>query len=76
MADRSSAAIFSLVFTELAKLEQTPQVKKLVRKLWKESGNYDFSDCQMECDKVLVKLGLCKINKDADGYEEAEYKER
>lgn len=57
MADRTAAEIFGTVFIELAK-KPTPENKALAKRLHKKSENYDFSQCQMDCDGALKKLGI------------------
>lgn len=59
MADRSSAYLFSVIFETL--LEELPAGEKrdaLAKRFWDLSRNYDFSDRQLECDDVLIALGL------------------
>jgi hypothetical protein len=69
MADRSSAEIFGEVFDYLAKTGDV----KAARHFFKLTQRYDFSLCQMECDKSLVKLGLARKAKDEDGYTRTVY---
>lgn len=57
MADRTSAELFGFMFTELASL---PGTADLVKKLWRRSREYDFSDYQMNCDDALIALGLAR----------------
>jgi hypothetical protein len=56
MSDHQSAYLFGILFKELAK--EPLDRKKLARKLWKMSRNYDFCDDEMDCDKALVALGI------------------
>lgn len=72
MADRTSAEIFGLLFEKLAKRPQK-EVRTLARWAWKLAGAYDFDDCQMDCDKALIKLGLAKPSKDEYGDDAIEY---
>ena len=58
MADRTSAALFAMIFNLLAKEQEPLDRKAAARDLWKESFKYDFSPYQMECDSALIKLGL------------------
>jgi hypothetical protein len=58
MADRTSAEIYSNIFTRLAKKKITKGVKAEALEFWNESMGYDFSHCQMDADEALVKLGL------------------
>lgn len=67
MADRTSAAVFGMVFEELAKaIDGEFDPKKLAKKLMKESQGFDFNSCQMGCDKALLKLGVAKMGIDKD----------
>ena len=59
MSDRTSAEIFSTVFEMLAE-SPTDENKKLARRLWDETFRYDFSESQLDCDDVLVALGLAR----------------
>lgn len=59
MSDRFASSIFGQIFKKLGS-DPTPQHKKWAAELWKMSREYDFSDCQMECDKALVKLDLAR----------------
>lgn len=59
MADRTSAEIFGKLFKELAKPGDLDR-RKLARLLWKERGNYDFSEYQMDADKALITLGFAE----------------
>lgn len=62
MSDRTSAEIFAIIFTELAK-NPTDEHKAIAKKIWPKRTQYDFSDYQMCCDDALVKLGLAvKVN--------------
>ena len=61
MADRNSAEIFSGVFAILAKVSSgTPGKprRKLAKKVWKLTRDYDFSPYQMEADEQLLALGV------------------
>jgi hypothetical protein len=57
MSDRTSAEIFAIIFTELAK-NPTDEHKAIAKKIWRKRTQYDFSDYQIGCDDALVKLGL------------------
>lgn len=59
MADRTSAEAFGTIFELLSKKPNWDS-KELALKIWQISRNYDFSPCQMECNKDLVKLELAK----------------
>lgn len=66
MADRTSAEIFGSIFEKLSEEPDTANVQ-FVTWLWEMAGRYDFSDCQMECDEALVKLGLATTSEDEYG---------
>jgi hypothetical protein len=69
MGDSSGAYLFGMLFDRLAKEPDDDRRKKLVQFFWKEAGSHDFSDCEMECDDSLVKLGLAKENPDPEDHE-------
>lgn len=71
MADRTSASVFSLIFEELAKDGEIDR-KRLAKKLMKAAREFDFSTCQMECDKALLKLGVAKRGVDPEYPEDGE----
>ena len=65
MADRSSAYLFSRIFSLIDEHVQDAQTRqKLALEFWNESRSYDFSDDQMDCDEVLMKLGLARRDVD------------
>jgi hypothetical protein len=61
MADRTSAAIFSDIFSVCANDLPLEQGKDIARKFWPKTWDYDFSLCQMEADEDLIKLGLAEL---------------
>jgi hypothetical protein len=67
MADRTSAALFSDIFEQLA-ASDNPDLAA-VKKFWQQTWNYDFNHYQMSCDDALIKLGLAKNHRDANGDE-------
>lgn len=73
MSDRSSAEVFGITFEELAK-NPDPRNKRLAKKIYKLTKNYDFSAYQMDCDNALVVLGLAKWTRDEDGSRMTLYK--
>jgi hypothetical protein len=73
MADRSGAYLFSRIFRLLNEHVQDTQARrKIALEFWKESQSYDFSPDQMDCDDVLMKLGLARQGVDPDYPEEGE----
>lgn len=60
MADRTSAYIFSRVFDLIDEHVPEPKRREVALEFWRESQNYDFSNSQMECDDVLIRLGLAR----------------
>jgi hypothetical protein len=69
MSDRSSAELFGHMFKKLAS-DPTEQHLAWAKELWKFSRNFDFSSCQMECEKALKVLGLARRRKDPEEPEE------
>jgi hypothetical protein len=65
MSDRTSADIFSKMFKLLAS-DPTPQHKAWALKLWRETPYYDFSNCELGCDKELKKLDLARKRVDPE----------
>jgi len=63
MADRTSAALFGLMFDELAKHCEESWVVDLAQSLWDETWKYDFNQYQMYCDDSLIKLGFASRDK-------------
>lgn len=59
MADRTSAGLFSTVFTLLAK-NPTDEHKAIAKEIWPLIDEYDFSEYQMECDEALISLDLAR----------------
>lgn len=57
MSDRTSADVFGQIFTLLASNKSKGEIAKA---LWKSSFNFDFSQCQMEADRALIKLGFAR----------------
>lgn len=57
MADRTSAAIFGMLFEKLAS-DPTPQHVEWAKWLWEQQSSYDFSPYQMSVDAALITLGL------------------
>ncbi len=74
MSDRTSAEIFSSLFKMFAE-EATDRDKEYARRVWNMSYGYDFNECQMECDGVLVLLGLAEPSEDENGFPVYEYVE-
>lgn len=73
MADRSSAYLFSRIFRLIDEhVHDAETRKKLALEFWKESGSYDFSPYQMNCDEFLLKLGLARRGVDPDYPEDGE----
>lgn len=86
MADRNSAAIFSLIFQHLAEdirehayqatdgqNDNPPRAAAI--KFWQASWQYDFSPEQLDCDEDLIKLGLARRCTDQFGDEAIEYRD-
>jgi hypothetical protein len=73
MADRTSAALFGMLFKLLAE-EPTADRKLMARRVWcmKHEGGYDFSDRQMESDAALMALGLARKGINPDYPEDGE----
>lgn len=72
MSDRTSAEVFARVFERLAEDPIDERTKKLAHDLWEISSGYDFHPVQLDCDEVLVKLGLATPNSkdhDAAGFD-------
>lgn len=69
MSDRDSAEIFHEVFTMLAS-DPTPQHIAWAKKLWKLTGQFDFSNYQLECETALAKLQLARKRVDLEEPEE------
>ncbi len=65
MADRTSAGVFGTIFGLLAK-NPTDDHKAIAKEIWPLTGNYDFSEYQMEADDDLITLGLAKKGIDPD----------
>ena len=57
MADRTSAALFGMIFMHLAK-NPTPENISFARQVFAMREDYDFSPYQMGCDEALATLGL------------------
>jgi hypothetical protein len=67
MADRSSAYLFSRIFQLIDQhVQDATTRKKLALEFWKEQDSYDFSPYQLECDEILLKLGLARLGVDPD----------
>jgi hypothetical protein len=67
MADRTSAAIFADIFTEISRSKiSAPEAWELAEKVWDLSLAYDFSPQQMGIEEVLETLGLA--GHDEEGY--------
>lgn len=63
MSDRTSAEIFSEMFTILDESLATAPgriVVELARRIWEMSWDYDFAHEQLCCDEALVRLGLAR----------------
>lgn len=60
MADRTSAYLFTQVFEHLAAEPITDCDRDFAQYMWALTQDYDFMDQQLECDDVLVALGLAK----------------
>lgn len=79
MSDRSSAEIFGLIFEVLAKPGRFDR-KKAASVIWRNTGNFDFSPYQMDCDDSLIALGLatkCKCGGiKYEGEDDAYHKDR
>lgn len=57
MADRTSARIFSQIFTLLAK-DPTDEHKEIAKEIWELSCECDFSPPQMDADEACIALGI------------------
>lgn len=67
MADRNSAYLFAEIFRLIDEEITDPDRRaRLAAKFWAMSRDYDFSDCQMESDEALIRLGLATIGVDPD----------
>lgn len=66
MADRTTACVFSTIFTELA-VNPTDEHKAIAAKMWPFTRQYDFSPYQMCCDDALITLGLARWTDTEDG---------
>jgi len=75
MADRTSAYLFGEIFGFLAK-DPTEANKKAARHFWKLAADYDFTEDQMDCDKALIKLELCRKRPKEDHVEYGWYQYR
>lgn len=71
MADRTSARLFGTIFELLAE-NPTEDHKTLARKIFDETGDYDFNNYQMYVDDALIKLGLAIKGIDPEYPEEGE----
>lgn len=71
MADRTSADLFGGIFVMLAE-KATKRDKEYALKIWPMTWEYDFHECQMDCDEELEKLGLARPGED-EGYPCCEY---
>lgn len=63
MSDRTSAGIFSEMFTILDESLATAPgriVVELARRVWEMTWEHDFAHEQLECDAALVRLGLAR----------------
>ena len=61
MSDRSGAYLFSRIFKLVDEhVTDEKERKKLAREFWKETRDYDFSYYDLDCDDVLIRLGLAK----------------
>lgn len=65
MADRTSAALFGEIFELLAE-NPTDEHKAIAKKIMAKTGDYDFSNYQMDADEPLMKLGLAKKGVDPE----------
>jgi len=73
MADRSSAYLFARIFGLIDEHVHDAEARqKLAREFWSESSGYDFSPYQMDCDEILLKLGLARRCVDPDYPKEGE----
>ena len=68
MADRTSAQLFGKIFNLLASDKPLDDRPSLALQFWKmmDSGDYDFSPYQMDCDRALKKLGLLRELEEED----------
>lgn len=67
MADRSSAYLFARIFGLIDEhVHDAKTRQKLAFEFWAESRSYDFSPYQMDCDEILMKLGLARRGVDPD----------
>ncbi len=71
MADRTSARLFGKIFELLAK-NPTDEHKAIAKEIFAETGDYDFSDYQMDADEPLIALGLAKKGIDPEYPEDGE----
>jgi hypothetical protein len=62
MSDRTSAILFGQIFEVLVKDEgiDDESRKRLARKFWKISAEYDFAPCEMDAKKEAQKLDLMR----------------
>jgi hypothetical protein len=71
MADRTSANLFGTIFKLLAK-NPTDEHKEIAKEIFAETGDYDFSNYQMDADEALIALDLAKIGINPDYPDEGE----
>ncbi len=58
MSDRTAAEVFRYAFETCGLIEDPAKQTAQARHLWAAGGRFDFSWNQMECDDVLIRLGL------------------
>ena len=78
MSDRTSAAIFTEMFTILDESLATAPgriVVELARRVWEISWDYDFAFEQLGCEDALVRLGLARRVR-AEGDDPFDYADR
>ena len=78
MADRTSAALFSELFTILDEALATAPgriVIELARRVWEMSWDYDFAPEQLCCDEALARLGMARADRE-EGYDQYTYANR
>lgn len=71
MADRTSAHLFGTIFRLLAK-NPTDEHKLIAREIYDLTGDYDFSNYQMDADEELITLGLARMGVDPEYPQEGE----
>lgn len=61
MGDSRSCGLFARMFLRLAE-DPSDLHKKWALELWVDQKQYDFAECELECDVSLQTLGLARPN--------------